>query len=551
MASATTLIQAQELITCDLCVKAVQQFCNSCQVSLCEDCINKHVKNLKSLKHDIAPFTKRTVQPVFPQCTSHFHQRCEGHCQQCDVPVCMKCVMGPNHKGHDIVDMADSIVQKKETIKRETKEIEDIILQSKAYDEVAEKKINKSVSCTSDLDQQAKNERKQWHLQVDHIFDALESLIQSNRDEDIATLNSYQSKLRGQSFRMIQTVQENKDILKSNEVSKVNFYKSKLNEFRTIPDVPDLTSPSLKTNAVQGRELGLDLGEYKATLQWTKTKKMKDLTIRGLLEESKVIASIPTNVKNLRRLVCVGSDRAWINGTDNMIICVDMHGTVQDTVINPFSKLPNDITVNRQGDLIYSDGASRTVNIVRHGKTETLITTPRGWHPMGLCCTRSGDILVSMVTTNYGHHKIVRYQEDRVIQEIDKDEHGYPIYQGDYLVNVKENDNGDIVTSDQNSDTVVAVGKTGKVRFRYNDRPPGRKRPFSPRQIVTDSMGHIIVADPNNQCLHILDQNGRFLRCVNNPELKGQPNGLSVDTRGRLWVGSWASGEMTVIKYMK
>jgi streptogramin lyase len=154
-----------------------------------------------------------------------------------------------------------------------------------------------------------------------------------------------------------------------------------------------------------------------------------------------------------------------------------------------------------------------------------------------------------MVTSDYSHHKVVRYQEERPIQEIGVDERGYPIYEGgDYIMNVMENINGDIVTSDQNSDSVVAVDRVGNVRFRYSNKPPERKRPFSPRQIVTDSTGHIIVADPNNQCLHILDQNGRFVKCVNS---QGQPNGLSVDIQGRLWVGSMASGEINVIRYMK
>ncbi|XP_062583956.1 uncharacterized protein LOC134245711 [Saccostrea cucullata] len=209
------------------------------------------------------------------------------------------------------------------------------------------------------------------------------------------------------------------------------------------------------------------------------------------------------------------------------------------------------MTVSRQGELIYSDSANRTVNIVRDGKTETLITTPRGWHPLELCCTRSGDILVSMCTTDNSHYKIVRYQGQRVTQEIDKDEHGDPIYQGGkYQVFVVENNNGDIVASDQNADTVVVVDRTGKVRFRYNDKPPGGKKSFYPSQIVTDSMGHIIVADYLNNCLHILDQNGQFLRCVDNCGLE-RPSGLSVDSEGRVWVGLFDSGEVKVIQYMK
>ncbi|XP_062588234.1 uncharacterized protein LOC134249893 [Saccostrea cucullata] len=553
MATATS--QAQELITCDLCAKPVQQFCNSCQVGLCEDCINKHVKSLKSMKHDIVPFTKRTVQLVFPQCTSHSHQRCEAHCQQCDVPVCIKCITSSKHKSHDIVDMADIISRKREKIKRETEEIEGIISKNTAQDKGIENKILKSMAHYTDLQKTTYDNRKQWHLEVDNIFNKMESLIQSLRDHHITTLKSCQSKLRSQNSSMIQTVQENKEILKSNKVSDVNKYQTKLKEYRNIPQIPDLPLPSLQTNTVQGRELSIELGEYKATLTQTSLSSLTDevsfLSVKELLEEAKVIANIPTNVKNLLKVACVGSDKAWISGRDKMITCVDIHGAVQDTVTSTCNPFPDDITVTRQGELIYSDAYNRTVNIVRDGKTETLITTPRGWLPLQLCCTRSGDILVSMCTTDNSHYKIVRYQGQRVTQEIDKDEHGDPIYQGgEYGVFVVENNNGDIVASDGNASTVVVVDRTGKVRFRYNNKPPGGKESFCPGQIVTDSMGHIIVVDYQNDCLHILDQNGQFLRCVDNCGLE-YPNGLSVDSEGRLWVGLYNLGEVKVIQYMK
>ncbi|XP_056000080.1 uncharacterized protein LOC125667451 [Ostrea edulis] len=557
MATATT--RAQELITCDLnCVKPVQQFCNSCQVSLCEDCINKHVKSLKFMKHDLVPFTKRTVQLVFPQCTSHSHQRCEGHCQQCDVPVCITCLLGP-HQGHDVKAITDIIARRKEDIEKETEEIESsIIPKNKSCDADVEKKISKSKAHYSGLEKEAKDKRKKWHLEVDDIFDKLESLIQSLRDQEITILKSCQSQLRSQNSSMTQIVQENREILKSNNVSDVNHYKSKLTEFRAIPQVPDVMSPSLKTNTVQGRELSLELGEYRATLTQTTlslpslTDEVLYLSVKELLKEAKMIANIPTNVKELISVACVGSDKVWINRIDNMIYCVDIHGTVQDTVTSTCNPYPNDITVNRQGELIYSDGVNRTVNIVRQGKTETLITTPRGWKPEGLCCTRSGDILVSMFTTDDSHYKIVRYQGQRVIQEIDKDEHSNPIYQrGNFSVYVTENKNGDIVASDLNADTVVVVDRRGKVRFRYNDKPPVVQETFSPGHIVTDSMGHIIVTDLNNACLHILDQNGQFIKCVDNCKLDDGPIGLSVDNEGRLWVGLYKSGKVKVIQYIK
>ncbi|XP_061183324.1 uncharacterized protein LOC133191593 [Saccostrea echinata] len=552
MASAVT--QAQDVITCNICIKPVQQFCNSCQVGLCEDCINKHVNNLKSMKHDIVPFTKRTVQLVFPQCTSHSHQRCEVHCQQCDVPVCIKCLTGL-HQDHEVVDIAVIIAMKKEIIKREAEEIEVIISKHAAQEAYAENKISKTITHFAALGKQATDQRNQWHLEVDNIFNKIESLIQSLRDHHITTLQSCQFQLRIQNSSMSQTVQEKKEILKSYNVSDVTNYKSRLDEYKTIPQIPDLPFPSLQTNTVQGREISIELGEYKTTLTQTSLSSLTDeisfSTVKELLEEARVIANIQTNVKNLFKVACVGSNKAWVSGKDKMLTCIDLHGAVQDTVTSTREFFPNDITVNTHGDVMYSDGHNTTVNIVRGGKTETLITTPMGWHPTGLCFNRSGEILVGMCTTDYNQFKIVRYQGQRVIQVINKDEHGDQIYQGGkYVIYVVENNNGDIVASDLNARALVVVDRTGKFRFRYNNKPPGGKKPFCPRQIVTDSMSHIIVADERNNCLHILDQNGQFLRCVD--KLGGdKPMGLSIDCEGRLWVGLFSSGDVKVIQHLK
>jgi sugar lactone lactonase YvrE len=447
--------------------------------------------------------------------------------------------------------MADIITLKKERIGSET---EEIISKIKEQDLDAEMKLSKCTAHYSNLMKESKEKRKQWHVEVDDIFDHLDTLTQSLRDYQTTALKSYQSQLRSQNSSMIQIVKENKEILKSNNVSDVNNHHSKLTEFRNIPQVPDLTLPSLTTNSVKGREISLQLEDYKVKLTKSTLSSLTDeassLSLTEFLIEAKVIANIQTNVKELQRIACVGSDRAWVSGRDKKIHCVDIHGTVTDTVTSTCPNRPADITVNRQGELIYSDSYNRTVNIVRHGKTEALITTPQGWYPGGLCCTRSGDILVSMCTADNSHHKIVRYEGQRVAQEIDRDERGNPIYQGGkYGVFISDNINGDIVASDVNADKVVVVDGTGKVRFRYNDKLPGEKNPFCPSQIVTDSMGHIILGEEFNNCLHILDQSGRFLQCVDCG--LNNPGGLSVDSEGRLWVVQFELGEVIVIQYMK
>jgi hypothetical protein len=73
---ATPNPQAQDVYICDLCdTKPTQQFCNNCQLSLCVDCVSKHVDKLKYQQHDIVHFKDRKIQLIFPTCKFHTNQR--------------------------------------------------------------------------------------------------------------------------------------------------------------------------------------------------------------------------------------------------------------------------------------------------------------------------------------------------------------------------------------------------------------------------------------------------------------------------------------------
>ncbi|XP_062577975.1 E3 ubiquitin-protein ligase TRIM45-like [Saccostrea cucullata] len=449
--------RGQYVITCDLCDKPTKQFC---QVSLCVDCVSNHVDKHQSLTHDIVPFKSRKIQLVFPECEFHPHQRCEAHCQQCDVPVCIKCFLS-NHKGHNAIELSKIVVNKMRDIETETEEIEIVILPRYMKVE-AETKV-KASECSArynELEQNTQRYRELWHKNVDIIFNNLSSSINSKKNDMLTSLNNHQTLLSSLILEIQKTIERNKEILKTNKVSQVINYESKLKEYRSTPSDINIKIPSLETNTIPGVELNIELEEYRAILTQTSISSQIEeanyYSTRELLDKARVVATIPTAVKPIWRVACVGDNAAWVSGDDILMRLVDIHGFVQDIVKTTSMEKPSDITVSRQGRLVYSDAKNKTVNIVRYGQTEVMLTIPKGWKPRSLCCTRLGDILVNLY--NGGQNKIVRYQGKTLKQEIYKDDNNKDIFKtGEYRLCIAENNNGDICASDLNADIVIGL----------------------------------------------------------------------------------------------
>ncbi|XP_022311815.1 uncharacterized protein LOC111117042 [Crassostrea virginica] len=555
---ATSTSWAQDIITCDLCDKPTQQFCNSCQVNLCETCIKKHRYEFKTLMHEIVPFLERKIQLVFPECREHSGKRCEVSCKKCNTPVCIKCIgLGP-HKGHDVEELTKTHEKKIRKIKSDTQEIKaKIIPKYQNEDRKVENNILKTKSKIEDLRKDCKKLRKLWHQEVDSIFDKIDSLGQSLGEENLNALQGYHNKIRNLISEINKTVKLNEILINSNNLFEVNKYQSKLNEYQDFPEHVDLKFPFLDSSIDKGNELGIEIGGYRITLkqmsQSSPSTVVYRLTTRigKLMDKVKVIATIPTTYNPLYGVSCVGEADAWIYGNNKTITGIDIHGAVKDK--QSCLGWPGGISVTRERELIFSNYSNRTVNTVRDGKSETLITTPEGLRPLTLSCTRSGDILVHVCKGSgpQRKNKIIRYKGQNIKKEIGNDGQGYPIFKdGEYQLYMSENNNGDVCVSDVNADAVIVVEKTGRVRFRYDGTPARREKSFDPRGIVTDTLSQIIVTDYNNNSLHILDENGEFLGCVDDCGLT-KPYALSVDSEGRLWVGLCGTGVIQVIEYLQ
>nr|XP_022307954.1 E3 ubiquitin-protein ligase TRIM71-like [Crassostrea virginica] len=133
--------------------------------------------------------------------------------------------------------------------------------------------------------------------------------------------------------------------------------------------------------------------------------------------------------------------------------------------------------------------------------------------------------------------KVVRYSGTTETQSIQWNDDGQPLFISgrENVKHLTYNRNLDICVSDPDAHTVVVVDHAGKLRFRYTGSLVTSKERFDPRGVATDVQGRILIADCTNGRIHILDQDGHFLRCIDNCHLN-LPCGLCLDSKNNLFV---------------
>ncbi|XP_055999423.1 uncharacterized protein LOC130047839 [Ostrea edulis] len=551
---------AQDVVRCDLCATAiVQMYCDFCHVNLCIACIGKHVAD-DYQKHIVVPFQNRKSTLIYPKCSTHQTEKCQFHCKECDKFVCSFCndnlLSSDEHKGHTFLILSEIYNRKRAGITKDSEEIEKVI--SPTYEEMV-----------TDLETQITNldgeyvkfttvvtkHGEEWHKKIDNVINKMKNEIEEMKTKHQEILKKHLDEIKQIQSLIEQSLITLKEMEESNEVSVTMEYRSQNKEFRKLPPKVRVSLPIFSPNTIDSEQFYKSLGSL-IPLSFTTddngyTLKKAETSPKELMDEPELVTTINTGYAYLRNVTCLSEEEFWTSTQVSDMKCFNVQGTVINTIKTKSGERPNDIAVTSDGDLVYSDWKTKTVNQVKSGQTEEVIRL-QGWIPSNLCVTSSGDLLVTMYSVDKTQSKVVRYSGSTGKQTIQYDDEGKPLYSGNIKIKyISENRNLDICVADCRAGAVVVVNQSGKLRFRYIDHSSSTKNEaFKPFGITTDSQSQILTADSNNHCIHILDQNGQFLRYIDNCDLK-DPYGLCVDKSDNLFVAECVSGNVKKIKYLQ
>lgn len=512
---------------CSKCFGNTEFFCLSCPCDLCSRCSENHVCNHTVFEQDIMICREKLNSiPKQDMCVRHPRNVCEKYCEQCNIFICQHCT---GHRKHPTQEGRKAYETKRKhyrlfirIIKREVLVFETVL----AGIEPDYKTWHRNISiCRSKILTKAKELEERFEdISVCDKHRCLNQMVQLRLH--LIKLQTFEHKYVHSSKNPVTFLLYLKKTWKENEIFET--FRCR-NHCRL-----SMTDTLIKKNVFK------TLSEIQETER--KERSLGDNRLSTLMSVYELGQSLTvTCVPCCFHVSSTTFDRVWVSYGKN-IIFINTAGDILHRVKDLCAELYSGLhTITLEDELIYINREFKIMKLSKDLKITSryIKMTDTLWRPRCVFISQiTGHLLVGMVNDEKWKGKVVRYNQIRQIQTIQKGNAGLDLYR--YPNYITENNNGDVVVSDLDwSGAVVVTDRRGVHLFTYTGHPSGTE--IRPHGICTDALSRILVCDTISESVHMLDRNGHFISFfLAKSEDIIEPCSLSFDSKtNRVWVGSY------------
>ena len=549
---------------CDSCTKnSGIVFCTDCRDLLCKQCWEAHqlVRSIRTHSYftldEARSMTRDTLAKSIPSfahtCQDHTDQQLDFYCQECIIPVCIKCTV-INHKDHPVIDIQNQVNSNKATLCESLKGFQEAQQQLKKVlisgEEIKEKinagkiEIDTIIHQTFATLQQLLHERKEAllaqssevanakevHLcrQLDgikHLFENMtycESLVTStvgeyNDVELLSVANTLQTRANQLQKEFSETSLE---VCESPTIS-LDIYTDEL--VKKIENVGVVFGEISPNNTTEVMPFGAAVGkEYKVQVI-LKDCTGKQLSKRGAMVKG-MIAAIEENNTNIPAITTdCGDGTYFVSLIPQQLGRHKFFLTIKD---QPIQGSPFIVPVATSRDYTALINPVRSISGINC--------------PWFIAFSNNGN----MFTTSCGNHCIYVYDSNGR-QKTTVGSFGTGPLQFNYPSGIAIN-GGIIYVAEQEGDRIHKLNLKGEFLGTFGSKGSGKGQFSHIWSICIGPNGRLYVADSGNNRLQVFHHDKSLSHIIKGNEWFKSPTGLSFDPSGYLHVTCYKSNIVNV-----
>ncbi|CAC5396135.1 unnamed protein product [Mytilus coruscus] len=554
--------RAQVQKKCDLCESntSIQYRCIQCQKYMCEKCNKIHLNVQTSVKHEIINIrsanthqdTPTSLVTDFIPCERHNKKFCEAYCPDCIELVCEDCI-SDTHIEHQVAEINEGCTDAISKFQcRLSKDL--------WFCENKSKQLQASTQmCNSSYDNARKkidDREKKMKAAIEKYADQLRAQIETKHDNVEKQRKMSEKKIKDikdilndkeSTFKRARESNRADKIIKA--IREINNNLPKL-DFHPLPqDVSDFMSGDITVSELFG------------SLQ------SKPITNERFNIDLKVIKSFTTDFNFVDRLLTLDTKTAWISNfamtTLSKINIDHKMKTLKHISVDVFDMSQ---TVGKDILLSLLDNTDVSLLTTKTGEIKPFLSVSP-LRPRGIHVNKHNDIILGVIEegdpyklTDTSCRKVLIFGMDgKQKQSYEYDKHKKRLFT--LPVRITSNVSNDILVINSTSDyggTVLVLDWEGKVKWTYQGNPQvnSENNLFNPYDIVTTSVGHVMVCDFDRHTLHVLSGEGDVLTCkVMEDQGILNPMSMHINTMGHLWVvcdseyGQSCNAKLHIVKF--
>ena len=566
---------------CNICEAAVAKFnCNTCGDALCATCKGYHLKSKGTKHHKVVPYAEK-LNPKYLSgllCPKHQTHGPKFWCNTCDLPICDSCITSNEHQGHQYSDITTTLSERRDAMLAEMKTLRDqTVGELEAVLTQAKEMTAKYQNNVDDIGKELIARAKEMHKQVDIILESSQKTLQKIKESGLAKLQQQEKFLEDKLCQMKEAVEKYENQLRDADPYAVLQFKPHPGQSKDTTKPPALETQSppvfskgqidinavekmfgqLSVQSIPGAEIAKKPSAGQSSPQLARSSQSSEAEVspsgahsadsgtkRSLIPNPSVQYEFDVSHYD-PQIACVESGQTWVRTKIKKLQLVDREGSVRDTINIDFDI--NGMAVTFEGELLLSDVSKKCIKSVSKQKEMSILFKTRS-SPYNLCCLHNGDIVVAFPSDS----KVVIFSRTGEIrQTLDHIKIRVPM-----SVSVNKVNKDIYICDHENSwkdsaGKVIAIGADYKHRYEYTGQGDSK---FTPLEMCTDQMGHVLIIDYINNRVHILDQEGRFIQPIlTSKQGLHQPTTIDVDREGYMWVGGkteFRKDHVKVVRYL-